>query len=133
MRKLEFSYADKSKKSIEPAADAPMSAQRRYELMRVPESEITKRICYECGAVIVGLTEYDDHVAAHELTDIAWQLYALEMNANDKEELVLQDLELSGESDVELSERRSARKPEKRRSVSVEVGEKTHKRRKAEF
>lgn len=44
--------------------------------MRVRDAEITKRLCYECGEVIVGgEKEYQDHILLHEAIYLAYQLY----------------------------------------------------------
>uniref|UniRef100_A0A914DXX1 C2H2-type domain-containing protein n=1 Tax=Acrobeloides nanus TaxID=290746 RepID=A0A914DXX1_9BILA len=52
-----------------------LSAQRRYENIRVPINEITKRLCYECGDVLSDLNEYQEHLLAHEVVNISYQLY----------------------------------------------------------
>ncbi|KAI1729290.1 hypothetical protein DdX_01522 [Ditylenchus destructor] len=53
-----------------------VSAQRRYDNVRVRDAEMKKRLCYECGEVIDGgEKQYQEHILSHEATYLAYQLY----------------------------------------------------------
>ncbi|KAH7720934.1 hypothetical protein AAVH_11572 [Aphelenchoides avenae] len=56
-------------------------AQRRYENKRVTESAIRHWLCYDCGAVIEGSHQYQQHVLTHEVASICQQLYHSEKKA----------------------------------------------------
>uniref|UniRef100_A0A915EA68 Uncharacterized protein n=1 Tax=Ditylenchus dipsaci TaxID=166011 RepID=A0A915EA68_9BILA len=63
-----------------------ISAQRRYDNVRVRDAEITKRLCYECGDVIVGGDkEYQEHILWHEATFLVYQLYHFESSSTSED------------------------------------------------
>ncbi|KAH7720935.1 hypothetical protein AAVH_11573 [Aphelenchoides avenae] len=65
----------------EPRKKPFLSAQRRYENKRVTESAIRHWLCYDCGAVIEGSHQYQQHVLTHEVASICQQLYHSEKKA----------------------------------------------------
>ena len=60
-----------------------ISAQRRYDNHRVRDSQLDKRICYECGRILTsGEHEYQEHILTHEAIYLAYQLYYAETKQN---------------------------------------------------
>lgn len=52
-----------------------VSPQRRFDNRRVRDSELVKRLCYECGRLLVnGEQEYQNHILSHEVANIVIQL-----------------------------------------------------------
>jgi len=56
-----------------------LCTQVRYDNRRVRDSHLSKRLCYECGRILLkGEQEYQDHILSHEAAYIAIQLYRIE-------------------------------------------------------
>ncbi|KAI6213031.1 hypothetical protein M3Y94_00101500 [Aphelenchoides besseyi] len=56
-----------------------LSAQRRYDNMRIRENEIQHRVCFDCGRVVHGNDMvFQHHMVTHEAAFICYQLYHFE-------------------------------------------------------
>ncbi|KAL3098600.1 hypothetical protein niasHT_013174 [Heterodera trifolii] len=56
-----------------------VSAQRRYDNVRVRDSEFHTRVCLECGAVLTGAEkDYQEHLLVHESVNLLYQLDCFE-------------------------------------------------------
>nr|CAD2155093.1 unnamed protein product [Meloidogyne enterolobii] len=61
-----------------------VTAQRRYDNVRVRDSEMKSRLCCECGQQIFGEKKYQEHIIAHECTFLAYNLYYTEQQTSNK-------------------------------------------------
>ncbi|KAI3410052.1 hypothetical protein GPALN_006416 [Globodera pallida] len=59
-----------------PTSKKPfVSAQRRYDNVRVRDSEFFKRVCFDCGRVLIGAEkDYQEHLLTHESIQLLYQL-----------------------------------------------------------
>ncbi|CAK5077196.1 unnamed protein product [Meloidogyne enterolobii] len=86
-----------------------VTAQRRYDNVRVRDSEMKSRLCCECGQQIFGEKKYQEHIIAHECTFLAYNLYYTEQQTSNKN-VKLNNFEESTTAQTEVKNKNYKRK-----------------------
>ncbi|KAL7078699.1 hypothetical protein ACQ4LE_002257 [Meloidogyne hapla] len=99
-----------------------VTAQRRYDNVRVRDSEMKSRLCCECGQQIFGEKKYQEHIIAHECTYLAYNLYYTEQANISSKNNKLNFTEETTQSEVKNKNKRKISEESSGRTASSSGG-----------
>lgn len=99
-----------------------VSITRRYENFRIRDSQMTGRLCCECGMYIEGERKYQEHIANHEGVYLVYQLHYSELAQGNEPANKQEAAKGERKQQQQLDQNQNAIKGRKRKRHEMEDG-----------